>query len=108
MMGKRAKLSAIALGIAFGVLSGGWMLLVGLSAVYGYFGTDMVNQWASFYPGVAATVKGVSIAAAWGFLQGFVCGLIVGWVYNLCLCCCSRCPCPCCGPSCDKGCGDKK
>ena len=100
MMGKkRARLSAVALGVALGVLCGAWMLTVGMLAWHGIFGADLVAQWATMFPGVAATMMGALVAGAWGFLKGFVIGLIFGWIYNLCLCCCTRC-CPCCKCGC--------
>ncbi len=101
MMGaKRARLSAIALGVALGVLYAAWMLTVGILASRGTFGMDLVTHWATFYPGVAATMTGAFVAGAWGFLKGFLIGLVLGWIYNLCLCCCTRC-CPCCRCSCN-------
>lgn len=100
---KRARLSAIALGMAVGVLCGGWMLAAGLMAYDGgsVWATDMVHRWAAIFPGVQVSLAGSFVLAAWGFLKGLLSGLILGWIYNLCLCCCSKC-CPCCKcPSCD-------
>ena len=102
MWGKKTRLSAVALGVAGGVMCGGWMLIVGLMATYGSFGTDMVTHWATMFPGIDASVKGSLVAGGWGFLKGFFSGLILAWLYNLCLCCCTRnCACPCCKSSCD-------
>ena len=100
---KKARLSAVALGVAVGLMCGGWMLIVGLLATHGVFGAEMVAHWATFFPGVDASVKGSLIAGGWGFIKGFFFGLILGWIYNLCLCCCSRKHCTCCktaGESC--------
>ncbi|EKD73182.1 MAG: hypothetical protein ACD_45C00417G0005 [uncultured bacterium] len=107
---KRARLSAVALGVALGVLCGGWMLAIGISAAQGGFGADMMTRWATMYPGVEASMKGAWIVAGWGFLKGFFSGLILGWIYNLCLCCCNRSHCACCktsAGSCSScGCGE--
>jgi hypothetical protein len=97
---KRARLSAVALGVAIGFLKGGWMLCAVLSAVYGSYGADFVTRWATIFPGIDASVKGALIAGAWGFVVGFFMGLIVAWIYNLCLCCCNRSHCSCCKESC--------
>ncbi|EKD54416.1 MAG: hypothetical protein ACD_60C00087G0028 [uncultured bacterium] len=97
---KRARLSAVALGVAFGVLCGGWMLFVGISAAHGGFGAEMMTRWAAVFPGVETSMKGAWIVGAWGFLKGFFSGLILGWIYNLCLCCCNRSHCSCCKSSC--------
>lgn len=87
----KARLSAVSLGVAFGVTSAICMALIAWSSYYWGMGGDLVAQWAAFYPGFAATVKGGFFGGAWGFLEGFVFGVIFGWIYNLCLCCCGCC-----------------
>ena len=105
---KRARLSAVSLGVAVGLIKGICMLAVALSVMYGGAGDDMIKHWATFYPGVEATVKGAFVAGAWGYVTGFFTGLFLGWIYNLCLCCCSRghCSC-CCKTTCETPCGPK-
>jgi hypothetical protein len=98
-MSKCSRLSAVALGVAMGVLCGVWMLVVGMLAWHGVFGDELVKHWATMFPGVDATMKGSMIAGGWGFLKGFFYGLVLAWLYNLCLCCCTKC-CPCCKSSC--------
>lgn len=100
---KKARLSAVALAVSLGVMCGVMMLVVGLAATYNVFGTDMMTQWATQFPGVETSVKGSFIAGAWGFLKGFFFGLILGWIYNLCLCCCTRSHCSCCKTACQMG-----
>jgi tetrahydromethanopterin S-methyltransferase subunit G len=98
-MGKKCKcgrLSAIAFGISLGLVSGIFMMLFAFGSwMYG-FGTSIIDQWASVYPGLEASLKGGLIALAWGFLEGFIIGIIWAWIYNLCLCCCRCC---CCKPN---------
>ncbi len=102
MSGKKcARLSAVALGIAIGFLDGVCMLVTVLAVIYGGFATDAVTHWATIFPGIEVSVKGAIIAGAWGFLTGFVVGLIIAWVYNLCLCCCTRGHCSCCKANCE-------
>ncbi|HSW69803.1 MAG TPA: hypothetical protein VLI69_06620 [Gammaproteobacteria bacterium] len=103
MMGmKKARLSAVALGVALGLMCGVGMLVVGLAATHGVFGADMMARWATMYPGVDVSMKGSLIAGAWGFIKGFFSGLILAWLYNLCLCCCTKGHCGCCKSVCDK------
>lgn len=97
---KKARLSAVGLGVALGVLCGVGMLLVGLAATYGVFGADMMARWATQLPGVDVSIKGSLIVGAWGFIKGFFFGLILAWLYNLCLCCCSKGHCSCCKTGC--------
>jgi hypothetical protein len=99
---KKARLSAVALGVALGVMCGVGMLVVGLLTTYGMIGPDMMTRWATQLPGVDASLKGSFIVGGWGFVKGFFSGLILGWLYNLCLCCCTRGHCGCCKGSCDK------
>ena len=94
---KRARLSAVALGVALGFICGVWMLTAGLLAfkIQSPFATEMMNHWKTIFPGVEISLIGSCVAGAWGFLKGFFLGLVFGWIYNLCLCCCPSC-CPCC------------
>jgi len=97
---KKARLSAVALGVALGIMCGVGMLAIGIAATYGAYGADLVAQWATHFPGVEVSIKGSIVAGAWGFLKGFFSGVIIAWLYNLCLCCCTRNHCSCCKTSC--------
>ena len=98
----RARLSAVGLGVAFGVVTALFMLGFAWAVWYDGSTSAIITQWAEIYPGYAATIKGGAIGGAWGFIEGFICGLLVGWIYNLCVCCCS------CGCCCAKSCDDSK
>lgn len=87
----RAKLCPISIGVALGITKGLGFFLLGLSAMqYGY-GIPLVDMLSSLYPGFAATVVGSFKGAAWGLFDGFICGVIFAWIYNLCVCCCRNC-----------------
>lgn len=92
------RLSACALGISLGILSGLVMMLIALAAMKWNYAMPVIGQWAAVFPGYNATVEGSFFGLAWGFLEGFVFGLVLGWIYNLCLCCCSK-RCCCCSSS---------
>jgi len=83
------KLCSGALGIALGVLSALFALLLGLAAWHFKYGESWVNLMSSIYIGYGITPKGILFGVLWGFLEGFICGLIIGWVYNLVCKCCS-------------------
>lgn len=108
-MKKCTRLSAVALGVALGVVSALTMMIFAWSAMSGT-GTALIDQWSAIYPGYGASVKGGFIGGAWGFVEGFICGLVTAWVYNLCLCCCSkRSGCGCgCGKAACECCSSKK
>lgn len=40
-----------------------------------------VNMLSEVYLGYAPTLMGALIGAAWGFLDGLICGAIFGWLY---------------------------
>lgn len=85
-----SKLSACALGLAFGIVEGLFMLAYAWAAYFCGHGSAMIQQLADMYPGYAATIQGGLIGGLWGFVIGLIFGLIVGCLYNLCLCCCYR------------------
>ena len=72
----------LALGIAIGVLCAIYVGCVGITAMFGW-GDALIAPLASFYLGYAASVVGAIIGAAWAFVDGFVAGVIIAWVYNL-------------------------
>jgi hypothetical protein len=75
------KLQPLALGVAFGVLWAFSVFFAGLFAMYGW-GTAMVAALGSFYLGYGASIAGAVIGALWAFVDGFVGGFIIAWIYN--------------------------
>lgn len=98
------RLSMFGLAIALGVVSAISVVVFAWMASFTGHGAVLLAQWAEFYPGLDATIKGGLIGAVWAFIDGFICGIIVAAVYNLCLCCCKCC---CCG-TCDTTTKEKK
>jgi len=88
--GSYAKLKTCAFGFALGFTNGLGMALFAWAGWLGKYGIDMIHQIASVYYGYAPTLVGGLIGGAWGFLNGFIFGMIVACVYNLCLCCCCK------------------
>lgn len=90
MMGCKctARLGVFALAISLGIVSGLFMMLFAWYALWYGHGVAMVAQWGEIYSGYAATIRGGFVGAGWGFLEGFISGLILAIVYNFCLCCC--------------------
>ncbi len=95
----KTKLCACALGVAIGVTKGlSLMLLAWVSLVWGV-GAPLVVHLAAFLHGYASTWVGGLIGGGWGLVCGFIFGIVVGWIYNLCLCCCCKKFCGVCGCS---------
>jgi hypothetical protein len=84
------KVSICGLGFALGVANGlGMMCMAWLAMCWG-FGMPMITLVGSVYHGYGATLIGGLYGAGWGFLDGFVFGIITAFFYNLCLCCCCK------------------
>jgi hypothetical protein len=86
----KSKLSACALGFAFGILKGLCLLAFAWAGWLWGYSSPMMEHAASFYYGYGPSFVGGLIGAAWGFVCGFVFGFVFGYIYNFCLCCCSR------------------
>ena len=72
----------LALGIAIAVLWAFSVLCLGIFAMFGW-GTALVETLASFYIGYGASIVGAIIGAIWAFLDGFVAGVVIAWIYNV-------------------------
>jgi hypothetical protein len=75
------KLSPKAFCLAFGILWGLGMLVLGITGMLGY-GTAIVNVMGSVYKGFAPTIGGAIAGAIWGFIDGAIGGYIFAWLYN--------------------------
>src|SRR5437016_9910116 len=87
------KLSACALATATAVVSGLFVLLLGLLASFTHHGGPWVNMLSSVYVGYSATPKGVFFGVIWALVDGYITGFILAWVYNAVVkyCNCKRC-----------------
>lgn len=97
------KLCSGALGISLGIVSGLAMLIFAWAGNFWGYGTSMIDQYTPLLPGYTATIGGGIIGFFWGFLEGLVTGVLIGFFYNLVTCCCRCKTCKCCsgGASCD-------
>lgn len=75
------KHQPVALGIAIGVLWALYVFCLGIVAMFGW-GTAMVVPLASLYIGYSASVLGAIVGGIWAFVDGFVAGVVIAWVYN--------------------------
>lgn len=79
------RLDTKALGLTFGLLAGGAILIVGIAnLIWTDYGLAILELIASGYPGYngSGSFGQVIIATLYGVLDGFIGGVIVGWVYN--------------------------
>jgi len=80
------KLSIKALTIAFALLWGGCILLVGVvNLAVPTYGLSFLELLSSIYPGfhAARTLGDVFVGTLYGIVDGGIGGAVVAWLYNL-------------------------
>ena len=75
------KLSIKALGLAFGFFWAVCIFLLGILGMFG-FGETLIALISRVYIGYTTSVVGAIIGAIWGFIDAFVCGAVLAWIYN--------------------------
>lgn len=84
------RLKPLALGLALGVFWGFWMLLMGLLAYHFSYGRPFVEAMGTLYLGYEPSIMGSLIGGIIGFVDAFIAGLIVAWLYNGFVSCCCK------------------
>jgi hypothetical protein len=89
------RLNPVGLGLAFGILWGISILLLGLIATYYAYGHDFVVTMGNLYPGYTPSIRGSILGAVIAFIDSFIMGFLIAWLYNKF----SNCGCACCDKS---------
>jgi hypothetical protein len=80
------RLNAVALAVAFGILWGACVFIVGvINMIWPSYGQAFLQLCASIYPGYhnSTGVGSVLIGTFYALIDGFIGGAIFGWLYNL-------------------------
>ncbi len=80
------RLSMRSLAFACALLSGGAILFFGLfNLAYPSYGVEYLKLASSVYPGFHNSRKFVDVlvGTGYGLVDGAICGLLLGWLYNL-------------------------
>ncbi len=80
------KIDVRALAISLALLWGGGILITGIAnLIWPTYGIEFLEMLASVYPGYQGTASfgQVIVGTLYGLLDGFVGGLVLGWLYNL-------------------------
>lgn len=90
--GNHAKLNVWSLGLALGIVWGLGMFITGLITMWcdGAWGADFVAGMGSIYIGFKATWGGSFLGLIWGFVDAFIAGVIIAWLYNCFARCCKH------------------
>ncbi len=79
------RLNTVAMAVAFGILWGACVLLVGIAnMIWPGYGQAFLQVCASIYPGYhfGTGVGSVFIGTIYALIDGFIGGAIFGWLYN--------------------------
>ncbi len=76
------KINVKAMGLSFGVVWGFAIFLTAILAMLFNIGTNFITIFADFYFGYDATLLGSIVGAFWGFIDGFIGGILLAWLYN--------------------------
>ncbi len=80
------KINIKALSLTVAIVWGGSILLIGLAnLIWIGYGVAFLDVAASIYPGYRgpSSFGQVIVGTLYGVVDGFVGGLIIGWLYNL-------------------------
>ena len=78
------KLKPVALGVRLGILWGGALFVTTWLAIFTRYGADfLVATAVSIYPGYTISPVGSFVGLVYGFVDMFIGGLLVGWIYNV-------------------------
>ncbi|CEK09209.1 bacteriophage holin [Legionella hackeliae] len=83
----KCKLSPVALGLSLGVIWGISILILGLIATYYSYAKPFVSAMGALYVGYEPTVIGSLLGGLIAFIDFFIFGFLIGWLYNLFACC---------------------
>ncbi len=80
------KINIKALSLTVAIVWGGSILLIGLAnLIWTTYGVAFLEIAASIYPGYRgpSSFGQVIVGTLYGLVDGFIGGLIIGWLYNL-------------------------
>ena len=83
-----AKLSAKGMGFSLGLLWAVAMFATGMIASITNWGHSFIAVMSSLYVGFEPTLMGSLIGAVWAFVDWFIGGWIIAWLYNCFSGCC--------------------
>lgn len=80
---KYGKLNPWGLALSLGIWWAIAVFVMGLIAMGGHYGVGFVQGLGDVYIGYHASFWGSVLGAIWGFVDAFIGGLLVAWLYNV-------------------------
>jgi len=90
MTHKCTQLHVLSFGLALGVTWGLGIFILGIVNYFSIWGVEVLGSLATLYIGYAPTILGSVLGAIWGFVDAFIGGVIIAWLYNKFSHCCSN------------------
>ncbi len=84
------KIRPVALGLAFGVTWGVSVFLMGIIAYLYAYGKPFVEAMSALYIGYEPSIAGSVIGGVIGFIDAFIGGAVIAWLYNKFAGCCHK------------------
>lgn len=76
------RLKSASFGLAVGLLLSFFAFLLVILATYIGYGIELVELMGTVYWGVEPTLIGALITLPWAFVDGFIGGFLLAWIYN--------------------------
>jgi len=80
--GTHGTLGVISFGLAVAITSAAFTFFLGLMATFFGWGVELAGALSSLYIGFSPTFVGTITGAVWAFVDGFVAGVMIAWLYN--------------------------
>jgi hypothetical protein len=80
------KLKPLAWGLALGFLWGFSVFFMGLLAYICSYGKPFVEAMSTIYHGYEPSINGSILGGFMGFIDAFIAGVILAWLYNFFAC----------------------
>ncbi len=94
--GTHGTLGVISFGLAVAITSAAFTFFLGLMATFFGWGVELAGALSSLYIGFSPTFVGTITGAVWAFVDGFVAGVMIAWLYTRSLAYCPVTPSPVC------------
>ena len=77
-----ATLGVISFGLAVGLTLSISVFFLGVMSALFEWGVPVAAVFSSLYIGFSPTLVGSIAGAVWAFVNGFIVGLLIAWIYN--------------------------